>query len=113
MQFSYSPFRIGGRREDFGKGRNAVHACLVLGGPVYGIIAAVGVGKSTQWMMVIRRAPEGSATRKGDDVGTRYFGASVARVEDPRLLRGSGRFVDDIKLPGLLHAALVLSLIHI
>jgi len=42
-------------------------------------------------------------------VGTRYFGASVARVEDPRLLRGSGRFVDDIKLPGLLHAALVRS----
>jgi len=42
-------------------------------------------------------------------VGTRYFGASVTRVEDPRLLRGSGRFVDDIKLPGLLHAALVRS----
>ena len=42
-------------------------------------------------------------------MGTRYFGASVARVEDPRLLRGSGRFVDDIKLPGLLHAALVRS----
>ena len=41
-------------------------------------------------------------------MGTRYFGASVARVEDPRLLRGSGRFVDDIK-PGLLHAALVRS----
>ena len=42
-------------------------------------------------------------------MGTRYFGASVARVEDPRLLRGDGRFVDDIKLPGLLHAALVRS----
>src|SRR5262249_38852139 len=46
---------------------------------------------------------------KGDHMGTRYFGASVARVEDPRLLRGDGRFVDDIKLPGLLHAALVRS----
>src|SRR5437588_2317392 len=54
-------------------------------------------------------APWGSITRKGDHVGTRYFGASVARVEDPRLLRGNGRFVDDIKLPGLLHAALVRS----
>jgi len=42
-------------------------------------------------------------------VGTQYFGAAVARVEDPRLLRGSGHFVDDIKLPGLLHAALVRS----
>src|SRR5713101_6394347 len=59
--------------------------------------------------MVIRRAYRCSATCKGDHVGTRYFGASVARVEDPRLLRGSGRFVDDIKLPGLLHAVLVRS----
>jgi carbon-monoxide dehydrogenase large subunit len=38
-------------------------------------------------------------------MGARYFGASVPRREDPRLLRGDGRFVDDIKLPGLLHAA--------
>src|SRR3989441_10762225 len=52
--------------------------------------------------------PEGEGV-KGGQVGTRYFGASVARVEDPRLLRGDGRFVDDIKLPGLLHAALVRS----
>ena len=42
-------------------------------------------------------------------MSTKYFGASVRRVEDPRLLRGNGRFVDDLKLPGLLHAALVRS----
>jgi carbon-monoxide dehydrogenase large subunit len=42
-------------------------------------------------------------------MGAKYFGASVARREDPRLLRGEGRFVDDIKLPGLLHAAFVRS----
>jgi aerobic carbon-monoxide dehydrogenase large subunit len=42
-------------------------------------------------------------------VSTRYFGASISRREDPRLLRGSGRYVDDIKLPGLLHAAIVRS----
>jgi carbon-monoxide dehydrogenase large subunit len=42
-------------------------------------------------------------------VGTRYFGASVSRREDPRLLRGSARYVDDIKLPGLLHATIVRS----
>jgi carbon-monoxide dehydrogenase large subunit len=30
---------------------------------------------------------------------------SVSRVEDGKLLRGRGRFVDDIHLPGLLHAA--------
>ena len=42
-------------------------------------------------------------------MSTRYFGASISRREDPRLLRGSGRYVDDIKLPGLLHAAIVRS----
>ena len=42
-------------------------------------------------------------------MGAKYFGASVPRREDPRLLRGEGRFVDDIKLPGLLHAAFVRS----
>jgi len=33
------------------------------------------------------------------------FGASVRRKEDAPLLAGKGRFVDDIKLPGMLHAA--------
>jgi carbon-monoxide dehydrogenase large subunit len=42
-------------------------------------------------------------------MGAKYFGASVKRKEDPRYLRGEGRFVDDIKLPGLLHAAFVRS----
>ena len=31
----------------------------------------------------------------------------MLRTEDPRLLRGQGEFVDDIRLPGLLHAAFV------
>lgn len=34
----------------------------------------------------------------------RYFGASVVRREDPRLLTGHGTYVDDIKLPGMAHA---------
>jgi carbon-monoxide dehydrogenase large subunit len=42
-------------------------------------------------------------------MGAKYFGASVRRKEDPRYLRGEGRFVDDIKLPGMLHAAFVRS----
>ncbi|HET9923467.1 MAG TPA: xanthine dehydrogenase family protein molybdopterin-binding subunit [Methylomirabilota bacterium] len=33
----------------------------------------------------------------------------MRRKEDPRYLRGEGRFVDDIKLPGLLHVAFVRS----
>ena len=42
-------------------------------------------------------------------MGAKYFGASVRRTEDPRFLRGEGRYVDDIKLPRLLHAAFVRS----
>ncbi|MCX4671793.1 xanthine dehydrogenase family protein molybdopterin-binding subunit [Streptomyces sp. NBC_01381] len=37
------------------------------------------------------------------------IGRSVARREDPRLLTGRGRFVDDIALPGMLHAQFVRS----
>ncbi|HZR69088.1 MAG TPA: xanthine dehydrogenase family protein molybdopterin-binding subunit, partial [Burkholderiales bacterium] len=36
-------------------------------------------------------------------------GRRVPRLEDPDLLRGQGRFVDDIALPGMLHAAFVRS----
>ncbi|MGH7644094.1 MAG: xanthine dehydrogenase family protein molybdopterin-binding subunit, partial [Gemmatimonadales bacterium] len=39
----------------------------------------------------------------------RYTGARVKRVEDPRLLRGRGRYVDDLVLPRMLHAAFVRS----
>ena len=38
-----------------------------------------------------------------------YFGASVLRKEDAALLRGKGKYVDDVKLPGMLHAAFVRS----
>ncbi len=38
-----------------------------------------------------------------------WVGASVPRREDPRLLAGRGRFVDDIHLAGMLHAAFVRS----
>ena len=40
----------------------------------------------------------------------RSFGRSVLRLEDHKLLRGAGRFVDDIAVPGALHAAFVRSL---
>ncbi|HZN27085.1 MAG TPA: xanthine dehydrogenase family protein molybdopterin-binding subunit [Burkholderiales bacterium] len=38
-----------------------------------------------------------------------WFGAAVKRKEDPALLRGEARFIDDIQLPGTLHAAFVRS----
>jgi carbon-monoxide dehydrogenase large subunit len=37
------------------------------------------------------------------------IGQPVSRFEDPRLLRGEGRFVDDIELPGQAHAVFVRS----
>ncbi|UGS37274.1 xanthine dehydrogenase family protein molybdopterin-binding subunit [Capillimicrobium parvum] len=38
-----------------------------------------------------------------------HVGRRRLRVEDPRLLTGGGRFVDDVELPGMLHAAFVRS----
>jgi carbon-monoxide dehydrogenase large subunit len=42
-------------------------------------------------------------------MGAKHFGARVKRLEDPALLAGRGRFVDDVKLPGALHACFVRS----
>src|SRR3954454_5242559 len=39
----------------------------------------------------------------------RYSGARINRIEDARLLTGRGTFVDDISLPGMLHAYFVRS----
>jgi CO/xanthine dehydrogenase Mo-binding subunit len=41
--------------------------------------------------------------------GRRWIGKSLNRVEDPRFLRGEGRYIDDISLPGMAHAAIVRS----
>jgi aerobic carbon-monoxide dehydrogenase large subunit len=42
-------------------------------------------------------------------MGARQFGARVSRLEDPALLVGAGRFVDDVKLAGALSACFVRS----
>ena len=39
----------------------------------------------------------------------RFVGQKVLRREDPRLLTGHGRFVDDVMLPGMLHCTFVRS----
>jgi len=39
----------------------------------------------------------------------RFVGQSVRRKEDPRLVSGHGRYVDDVVVPGMLHAAFVRS----
>jgi aerobic carbon-monoxide dehydrogenase large subunit len=40
---------------------------------------------------------------------TRLFGASVKRREDPRLITGRANFTDDVKLPSMLHMAVLRS----
>ena len=40
---------------------------------------------------------------------TRYIGQRIKRNEDPRLLTGQALYVDDVHLPGMLHAAFVRS----
>jgi len=40
---------------------------------------------------------------------SRYIGARVRKLDDPLLLTGRARFVDDVKLPGMLHAAFLRS----
>ncbi|MEO8751049.1 MAG: xanthine dehydrogenase family protein molybdopterin-binding subunit [Casimicrobiaceae bacterium] len=48
-----------------------------------------------------------SAQREGAPVS--LIGASVPRLEDEPLLRGKGRFIDDLHMPGMLEAAFVRS----
>lgn len=38
-------------------------------------------------------------------MSTPFFGRSIKRNEDPQLLTGQAQFVDDVELPGMLHAA--------
>ncbi|MDQ2742000.1 MAG: xanthine dehydrogenase family protein molybdopterin-binding subunit [Chloroflexota bacterium] len=38
-----------------------------------------------------------------------YLGQRLRRVEDPRLLRGAGQYVDDLRFPGMLYAGFVRS----
>jgi len=42
-------------------------------------------------------------------MSTRIFGSGIKRREDPRLITGEARYTDDIKLPGVLHMAVVRS----
>ena len=44
-----------------------------------------------------------------EHAGSGLIGSRIRRVEDPRLLTGRGRFIDDIRLPGMLEAAVLRS----
>ncbi|MGQ0550507.1 MAG: xanthine dehydrogenase family protein molybdopterin-binding subunit [Armatimonadota bacterium] len=40
---------------------------------------------------------------------TRLFGASIKRREDPSLISGAAKYLEDIRLPGMVHAAILRS----
>src|SRR5512136_1392073 len=42
-------------------------------------------------------------------MGEFAVGQGVSRFEDPRLIRGGGRYTDDIKLPGMAHGVVLRS----
>jgi len=44
-----------------------------------------------------------------ESIAGKLVGASVNRVEDRRLLAGAGRYIDDVTVPGMLHAAFLRS----
>ena len=51
-----------------------------------------------------------SATVSSDGrAGGKYVGQAIRRKEDPRMVRGRGRYIDDIVVPGTLYAAIVRS----
>src|SRR4030095_10302347 len=56
-----------------------------------------------------RRGTASAVTNVSATGAARYVGTRVTRVEDARLLTGRGTYVDDIALPGMLHACFVRS----
>ncbi|MCY4665635.1 MAG: molybdopterin-dependent oxidoreductase, partial [Acidimicrobiaceae bacterium] len=56
-------------------------------------------------MMIVRQPQPPS----GVEAAGRFVGQSVKRVEDRRLVAGAGQYVDDVRLPGMLHAAFLRS----
>jgi carbon-monoxide dehydrogenase large subunit len=44
-----------------------------------------------------------------ENASSPYVGRALKRVEDPRLVRGLATYVDDLRMPGMLHAAILRS----
>jgi carbon-monoxide dehydrogenase large subunit len=60
-------------------------------------------------MTTVDARPEGAAIPRVGPGQRRWIGKSVRRIEDPRLLHGKGRYIDDLKLPRMAHAAILRS----
>src|SRR5438093_1557265 len=49
------------------------------------------------------------ATDVAEASTTRLIGSPVKRVEDPRLMTGAARYLDDLRIPGMAHVAILRS----
>ena len=63
--------------------------------------------------MTLDSSPPGPAAAaagvEASEAAGRFVGQSVKRLEDRRLVAGAGQYVDDVRLPGMLHAAFLRS----
>ena len=50
-----------------------------------------------------------SRRREAPKEEMRWIGKSMKRIEDPRLLTGKGKYLDDVTVPGMAHAAILRS----
>src|ERR671930_1393345 len=48
-------------------------------------------------------------TQVEEQTTTSVIGARMKRVEDPRLITGAAKYLDDLKLPGMAHVAILRS----
>src|SRR5437867_1328658 len=48
-------------------------------------------------------------TTQVEETTTSVFGARMKRVEDPRMITGAAKYLDDLELPGLAYVAIVRS----
>src|SRR5919199_1856528 len=91
----------------------AVRSCLLLAVQCEGhqVTTVEGLAGEALPLHRVRRDPargEAGGRADGETVTTRWFGEPVQRREDERLLRGKGRFTDDLDR-GALSAVLVRS----
>ena len=59
--------------------------------------------------MPASKTSEFSAAEPSRNTGQLRMGQPVLRLEDDALLKGEGRFIDDLALPGAAHAAFLRS----
>ena len=48
-------------------------------------------------------------TAQVQETTTTLVGQAIKRVEDPRLITGAAKYLDDLKLPGVAHVAILRS----